>query len=524
MLKKILTFERIETAFMAGSHISENSRRIARNTVLLYFRMGLMMIIGLFTYRIILRALGVTDYGVYSAVGGVVTLFMLVMNTVASAISRYITVGLGKGDQERLKVIFGTSMAVMAGFCLLLVLLTETAGLWYLHHKMVIPEGRMAAAGVVLQTSLLVLVVNLMSIPFTADINAHEDMSAYAWISILEAVLKLAVAAGVWYASADKLVVYAWLLVAVAVVSRGAYALYSIARYPECRGVPRASGALVREMGVFAGWNFLGSGAYMLNTQGINQLMNLFFGVGMNAARGVADKVEQVVRQFATNIALALNPALTKAYVSDNKEYAFELVCKGSKYYFWILWVLALPFFTDADTILRLWLGEVVPEAALFTKLTLLCFVIDFTPGTLNVLVQAGGRIRRYYLWTSLVAGLAFPITYVAYRLGMPGWVGYAVFAVVYVGKSVVMMRIAHQETGLPLRAYWQKGLWPALFPGILALLVVFSASQLIPALWWRFLVSAFIGACVMAVGIWNYGLTSGEKAFVKSKLKRNED
>ncbi len=481
--------------------------------------MLVMMVIGLFTYRLILRALGVTDYGVYSAVGGVVTMFMLVMNTVASAISRYITVGLGKGDPERLKVIFGTSLAVMAGFCLLLILITETAGVWYLHNKMVIPPGRMEAAGVVLQTSLLVLVVNLMSIPFTADINAHEHMGAYAYISILEAVLKLAVAAGVWYASADKLVVYAWLLLAVAVVSRGAYALYSIIRYPECRGVPRASGALVKEMGAFAGWNFLGSGAYMLNTQGINQLMNLFFGVGMNAARGVADKVEQVVRQFATNIALALNPALTKSYVSGNKEYAFELVYKGSKYYFWVLWVLALPFFTDADTILGLWLGEVPAEAAFFTKLTLLCFVIDFTPGTLNVLVQAGGRIRRYYVWTSLVAAVAFPITYVAYRLGMPGWVGYGVFAVVYICKSVVMMRIAHQETGLPLDEYWKKGLWPALCPGLMALLVVTSAIAVIPATWWRFLVMALLGAATMAVSVWHYGLTEGEKSYVRSKL-----
>lgn len=509
---------------MAAPSISDSSRRIARNTVLLYFRMGVMMLIGLFTYRIILRALGVTDYGVYSAVGGVVTMFMLVMNTVASAISRYITVGLGKGDPERLKTIFGTSLAVMAGFCLLIVLVTETAGVWYLNHKMVLPEGRMDAAFVVLQTSMLVLVVSLMSLPYTADINAHEDMSAYAWISILEAFLKLAVAAGVWYSTSDKLKIYAWLLLLVAVLSRGAYALYATLRYPECRGVPRASGSLVREMGSFAGWNFLGSGAYMLNTQGINQLMNLFFGVGVNAARGVADKVEQVVRQFATNIALALNPALTKAYAGGNKEYAYDLVCKGSKYYFWILWALFLPFFTDADTLLRLWLGEVVPEAAFFTKLTLLCFVIDFTPGTLNVLVQAGGRIRRYYLWTSLVAVLAFPLTYGAYRLGAPAWAGYLIFSGIYLVKSVVMMAVARKETGLSVRYYFKNGLWPALVPGLMTLMVVSFIPGVIPPVWWRFLVSATLGALSMGVSIWYYGLTPGEKAFVKSKLKRNED
>ena len=481
--------------------------------------MGLMMIIGLFTYRIILRALGVTDYGVYSAVGGVVTMSLLVMNTVASAISRYITVGLGKGDTERLKTIFGTSLAVMGAFCLLIILLTETAGLWYLWHKMVIPPERMGAATVVLHSSLIVLIINLMSIPFTADINAHEHMGAYAVIAILEAVLKLGIAAAVWYSSSDKLVVYAWLLVAAALLSRGAYAAYALRRFPESRAPWRTDGSLVREMGAFAGWNFLGSGAYMLNTQGINQLMNLFFGVGMNAARGVADKVEQVVRQFATNIALALNPALTKAYVSGNKEYAFELVCKGSKYYFWILWVLALPFFTDADTILSLWLGSVPPEAAFFTKLTLLCFVIDFTPGTLNVLVQAGGRIRRYYIWTSLTASLAFPITYVAYRLGAPAWIGYAAFAVIYIIKSIVMMWVAHKETGLPLGDYWKKGLWPALAPGLMTLIIISFIPEVLPAAWWRFLVTAALGAVSMATAIWQVGLTEGEKAFVRSKL-----
>ena len=481
--------------------------------------MGVMLVIGLFTYRIILRALGVTDYGVYSAVGGVVTLFMLVMNTVASAISRYITVGLGQGDPVRLKAVFGTSVLIMAGFSLLILLLTETLGVWYLHRQMVIPPGRMEAAEWVLHTSALVLVVNLLSIPFTASINAHEHMGAYAYISILEAVLKLAVAAGVWYASADKLVVYAWLLVAVAVVARGAYILYSMGKYPECKIPFRAEGSLVKEMGAFAGWNFLGSGAYMLNTQGINQLMNLFFGVGMNAARGVADKVESVVRQFSTNIALALNPALTKAYVGGNRDYAFELVCKGSKYYFWILWVLAVPFFTDADTILRLWLGDVPPEAAFFTKLTLLCFVIDFTPGTLNVLVQAGGRVRRYYLWTSLVASLAFPITYVAYRLGAPAWTGYAAFSGIYLLKSAVMMRVAQRETGLPLKKYWKEGLLPALVPGLLTLMLLYFVSILLSPAWWRFLLIAALGVLFMAISIWQYGLTEGEKAFVKSKL-----
>ena len=499
--------------------ISENSKRIARNTILLYFRMGVMMLIGLITYRIILRALGVSDYGVYSAVGGVVTLFMLVMNTVASAITRYITVGLGEGNAQRLKTIVGTSVAIMAGFSLLLVLLTESAGMWYLHHKMVIPDARMGAAEIVLQTSLLVLIINLLSIPFTAAINAHENMGAYAYISILEAILKLAVAAAVWFSPADKLVVYAWLLVAVAVLARGAYAAFAAWKYPECRGRLKADGALVKEMGAFAGWNFLGSGAYMLNTQGINQLMNLFFGVGMNAARGIADKVESVVRQFATNIALALNPALTKAYVGGNKDYAWELVCKGSKYYCWVLLVMSIPFFTDAESILRLWLGDVPPEAALFTRLTLLCFLIDFTPGTLNILEQAHGRIRTYYLITSGVAVLVFPITYMAFKLGAPAWSGYAAFVCVYVLKAAAMLAVVRKDTGFPVKKYLKSAIGPALLPALLVAPVLWGLTVLLPPAWWRFFVSAAVGCLFVGLVIWLFGLTEGEKAFVRSKI-----
>ena len=481
--------------------------------------MLVMLVIGLFTYRVILKALGVTDYGVYSAVGGVVIMFILVMNTVSGAISRYITVGLGEGNPERLRTIFGNSLLIMIGFCAVIVLLTETLGMWYLQSKMVIPAERMDAARIVLHTSMLVLVVNLLCMPFTAAITAHEHMDAYAYISVLEAVLKLAVAFGVWYSAGDKLAVYAWLLLAVALLVRGAYALYALVRFPETRTGPRYNGTLIKEMGAFAGWNFIGSGTYMVNTQGVNQLMNHFFGVGMNAARGVADKVEQIVRQFATNIALALNPQLTKSYVSGNKDYAFELVCKGSKYYFWVLLVISVPFFTDAETILQLWVGDVPPEAALFTKLTLLCFLVDYTPNTLITLAQAGGKVKRFYLLSSAVAILVFPLAWLLYSTGAAAWTAYALFIGFYILKAVVMLRVVHKDTGLPVGKYLREAIWPAVFPGALVMLAAFPLHRLLPDAWWRFLAVAAAGVVLMAIGVWNYGLTPGEKAFVKSKL-----
>jgi O-antigen/teichoic acid export membrane protein len=483
--------------------------------------MLVMLVIGLFTYRVILKSLGVTDYGVYSAVGGVVTMFMLVMNTVSGAISRYITVGLGKGDQEHLKDVFGNCLTIMAGFCLVIVVLTETAGLWYLNNKMVLPPDRIHAARIVLHTSLLVLITNLMCVPYTAVITAHEHMDAYAYISVLEAVLKLAVAFAVWLSAGDRLVVYAWMLFIVAILVRSAYTWYSIKHFDEALTGFRYKGSLIKEMGAFAGWNFIGSGTYMINTQGVNQLMNHFFGVGMNAARGVADKVEQIVRQFATNIALALNPQLTKSYVGGNKDYAFELVCKGSKYYFWVLFVIMVPFITDSETILRLWVGEVPPEAALFTKLTLVCFLVDYTPNTLITLAQANGRVKRFYLLSSSVAILVFPLAWILYANGAAAWTAYALFIGFYLLKAAVMLRVVHKDTGLSVKKYLREGILPALVPMLIVLPVVCCIAGLIAPAWWRFLLIAALGLVLTAIAIWNYGLTPGEKAFVRSKIGR---
>ncbi|MBR3076071.1 MAG: lipopolysaccharide biosynthesis protein [Bacteroidales bacterium] len=503
------------------NQISDNSRRIARNTVYLYIRMLVMMVIGLVTYRVIFRALGVSDYGVYSAVGGVVTMFMLVMGTVNSAVMRYITVGLGKGDPDKLRTVFWTSVVIMAAFSALIVLLTETLGLWYLHNKMVIPDGRMGAAEVVLHSSAAIMMISLLTVPYQSVITAHEHMSAYAYISICEAVIKLAIAFLVASSGADKLVTYALCLMIASILVRGSFVLYCYRHFDESHGPVRYDLSLVKEMGAYAGWNFLGSGAHMLNTQGVNQLMNIFFGVGVNAARGVADKVDQVVRQFATNIAFALNPQLTKSYVSGNKEYSFSLVCKGSKYYFWVLWVLIIPFLTDAETILRLWIVDYPPQAAIFTRLALLCFLIDFTPATLNTLEQANGRLRRYYLITSGIAVSCFVFSLVAYKLGAPSWSAYVIYLAVYVLKAAAMLLVAHCDTGFPVRLYLRTAVLPMFAVIVPSLLAVSPLYFFAPQAWWRFIAAAVAGVVSSAAGIWLCGLSDGEKQFILSKVRR---
>lgn len=278
------------------SAISENSRRIARNTLLLYFRMLLMMIIGLYTSRVVLDALGETDYGVYNAVGSMVMVFTFITTSVSSAISRFLAVELGKGDGSRLRKVFSAGLAVQLIFAAALVILAETAGLWFLNERMNIPPDRMQAARLVFHCSLGVLVVNLLSVPYNATIIAHEKMSAFAFISILEAVLKLSVALVLYLTLHDKLSLYAFLTLAVALLVRLTYGLYCRRHFPESRGRLELDRSLIREMASFSGWSFFGSSAYVFNTQGVSSVGNIVFGVAFNAARGVALWVENIVK------------------------------------------------------------------------------------------------------------------------------------------------------------------------------------------------------------------------------------
>ena len=347
----------------------QNGRRIARNAVLLYFRMFLLMLIGLFTSRVVLRELGVDDYGIWNAVGGVVTMFTFVTTSISSAISRYLAYELGRSDEERLRKVFATGMLVQLLLCIVLAVLVETLGLWLLNEKMVIPEPRLGAARFVLHCSLGVLVLNMLSVPFNAAIIAHERMAAFAYISVGEAVLKLLIAVLLSVSVFDKLETYALLMLAVALTVRLAYGIYCRRSFAECRTRPAFDRPLFREMAGFAGWSFFGSGIGVLNVQGSNLLVNMFFGVAMNAARGVASQVELVVKQFASNFMTAVNPQITKSWAGGDREYCWSLVAKGAKFSFLAILVFLVPVVLETGILLRFWLGSVPACADVFVEL-----------------------------------------------------------------------------------------------------------------------------------------------------------
>lgn len=496
----------------------QNGRRLARNAVLLYLRMFLLMVIGLFTSRVVLRELGIDDYGIWNAVGGVVTMFTFITASISSAISRYLAYELGREDPDRLRRVFATSLAVQMLLCLLLAVLVESVGLWFLNNKMVIPADRMGAARLVLHCSLGVLMFSMLSVPFNAAIIARERMSAFAYISIGEAVLKLLVALLLSVSAFDKLETYALLMLGVALLVRASYGIYCRRNFAECRTSPVLDRTLFREMSGFAGWSFVGSGANVLNVQGAGLLVNVFFGVAMNAARGVASQVESVVKQFAVNFLTALNPQITKSWAGGDREYCWSLVAKGVKFAFLAILLFVIPVALETGMLLRLWLGNVPDGAVLFVRLTMVALLVDVSGNSLLTLQLATGKIRAYYLSVGACYILCLPAVWLAFRLGAGAEWAYVCLIAVYLAVFVLRLVFARRDAGFPVVRFLREV--------VLKLLALAAASSVLPSLaflllpegWLRLLLVCLLAWASIGVLALSFVLTAGERALLLRK------
>lgn len=502
------------------SDLSSSNKRIAKNTLLLYFRTLFIMLVTLYTSRVVLNTLGVTDYGIYNVVGGVVMMFSVISSSLSSSISRFITYELGHGDFEKLKRIFSTSVNIQIGISVLILVLAEIFGVWFLNAKMNIPAERLTAANWVLQCSLLSFIINLISVPYNACIIAHERMSAFAYISILEAVLKLAVVYMLLVSSYDKLATYAVLLVAVALIIRMAYSLYCRRHFEESRYKFVYDKPLVKEMTGFAGWNFFGSSAYMLNTQGVDMLINIFFGVMLNAARGIATQVQNAVMQFVNNFTIAVNPQITKSYAAGEMEYMYKLVCRGARFSYFLLFLFVVPIVCEADYILRLWLKIVPEHAPTFLRLTLFGSLMMLLGNSMLTAISATGNIRRYQLWVTIVGCLVFPLTWIAFKLGSPPETTYVIFIVIYFLLVFVRLYIAKGLLNFPVRLYMTDVM--------LRISMVSAISFILPLLvicnmeegFFRLCLTCIVSLLSTALTIWVLGLQKSERRKIANKIQ----
>ena len=402
-----------------SNQTSENNKRIAKNTLLLYLRMLFMMVVSLYTSRVILNALGVDDYGIYNVVGGVVAMFSVISGSLSAAISRFITYELGKNDKDSLNKVFSASVTIQIVLSLIIVVLIEIIGVWFLNNKMTIPADRMDAANWVLQLSIVTFVINLISVPYNAAIIAHEKMSAFAYISILEAVGKLIVAYLILLSAIDKLVFYAISMCAVAAMVRLAYGHYCKKHFGECEYHFRWDKDILKQMFSFAGWNFIGFSAIILRDQGGNIILNLFFGPSVNAARAIAQKVNTVLSSFVTNFTTALNPQITKSYASGDREYMMKLIIQGTRLSFYMLLALSLPVLLNTEYLLIVWLKLIPEHTVLFVQLTLILAMHECLGYPLVTAMLATGNIKKYQIIVGGINLLNLPISYVCLMYGL---------------------------------------------------------------------------------------------------------
>lgn len=425
--------------------------RIAKNTILLYFRTMLTMVISLYTSRVVLQTLGVNDYGIYNVVGGFVAMFSIISGSLTSSISRFLTFELGRGEKERLAKIFTTSITIQLVLALLIVLVGEVFGYWYLNNKMNIPDGRLEAANWVLQCSFITFALNIMSVPFNSAIVAHERMSAFAYVSILEVSLKLLIVFLIRYTSFDKLMLYAILMVVVALIIQSVYALYCYKCFDECKKLNLAlDWSLVKEMTSFAGWTFFTNGAMLFNTQGVNMLINNFFGVAVNAARGIAGQMESAIIRFSTDFTTAINPQITKSYASGDRMGMYKLVCRGARFSYFLFLCLALPLLFETPVVLQLWLTTVPEHTIWMFRLSVCGTMVTLLGNTGYTACMATGNIKRYAIVITSIGCLVFPITWIVYELGAPVESTYIVYIFIYLILNLVRLLIMKGLTGMP--------------------------------------------------------------------------
>ena len=356
---------------------SANNKRIAKNTLLLYVRMLFIMGVQLFTSRVVLNTLGVVDYGIYNVVGGVVSMFAFLNGAMVTSTQRYLTFELSKGDLQRLKVVFTTSVQIHLIISLVIVALGETVGLWFFYEKMVIPPERFTAAMWVYQLSILTMVVQVMSVPYNSTIVAHEQMGIFAVISVVEITLKLAVVYLLVIGNFDKLIFYAILIALVQLFVRFLYTRYCSKNYEESKLIKSYDKNLMKEMSKFMGWNIWGNLAATLFGTGLNLLLNVFFGPVVNAARAVAVQVETAIANFSTNFLMAVNPQITKLYAQENLAEMHKLLFRASKFTFFLLFTLSLPVMIETEPILTVWLKIVPDYSVIFLRLLLCIVMID---------------------------------------------------------------------------------------------------------------------------------------------------
>lgn len=497
---------------------AQNNKRIAKNTLLLYVRMLFMMAVTLYTSRVVLNTLGVQDYGIYNVVGGVVAMFGFINSSMASATQRYITFALGKGDKNNLKKVFSTSLQIHVMISVLIVILGETIGLWFMYEQMKIPADRMNAAFWVLQCSIISAVIMILSVPYNADIIAHEKMSAFAYISILEVILKLVIVYLLLISPFDKLIFYAFLILAVQILIRFCYSLYCNKHFEESKYQKIWDKHLFKEMTGFAGWSLFGNLSAVLFGQGLNMLLNVFFGPVVNAARAIAIQVQTAIQQFVGNFQMALNPQITKTYAKGELNEMHKLIFRSARFSFYLLFLLSLPILLETNIILKVWLKTVPDNTVAFLRIMICISLIYTLSNPLMIANQATGKVKKYQAICGSIQLLILPISYIFLLLDYPAYTVFIVHFTIEFITQIIRMLILKPLIGLGLKDYINN-----IYLKILPVILLSTIPPLVVSINMNNSILRLIIVCLMSfISVifitYNIGLSNDERSFIKAK------
>lgn len=421
---------------------SSNTNTIVRNTLFLYFRMFITMIVSLYTVRIVLNTLGVVDYGVYNVIGGVVTTLAFITDVLANASQRFFSVELGKKNSVRLQQIFSLIFLAYILTAVVVIIVAETIGLWFVQNKMDIPIERMDAALLVFQYSIASFIVGIITSPFNAMIIAKEQMHIYAYVSILQVFLKLGIVYILIILPYDKLKLYALMMFLVVLLVNLIYIIVCKSKFSETRFTFLWDKDIFKSIFAYSSWTLLGTMAFICNTQGLNILLNLFFGPIINTAYAIGNQVKSTINSFASNFFLATRPPMIKSYSEGNYNYTSKLFYFSSKVIFSLLFILIVPLFVKVEFVLELWLGNVEQYMPTFVRLMLIYAVVLSISEPITAIVQAAGKVKLYHGVVDTFTLLTLPLSYIAFKLGMSPYIGFYISITIFLMAHIMRLFI----------------------------------------------------------------------------------
>lgn len=502
------------------SDFVDNNKRIAKNTLFLYFRMILIVIINLFAVRIILDVLGVEEYGIYNIVAGVVVLFSFLGGSLSSGAQRFLAYEIGRKDYEKLSRVFSMTIVVFLCIALLLLILLETVGLWFLNYKMNIPAERMYAANCVFQFSVFTLLMNVMTIPYNAAIIAWERMALFAYISIVEAMSKLICVLVLLFVAFDKLILYSAMIFFISIMLLIVYRQYSRGELRGCQFVWNWNPSLCKSLLSYAGWNMIGAIAMVSRNQGVNIVLNLFFNPVVNAAHTIGQQINGVISQFITNIYMATRPQVTKSYAEGNQNEMWRLVFSSGKFAYFLLFLLCLPVLLEIDLILKIWLGEVPEYTSTIVRYLLIALLMETSVNQIIAVFQAANKLRRYQTTSSFILLLNGPLAYLCLKQVPYVYAPYIISVTLSFVYMIVLMCVAYKEIDLDIKGYSKDVLFKILRVSVLSSILPLLFSSHFPDSYLKLLLIGFISVLSVLVTVWYYGLSMVERGYVKRIVK----